>query len=1369
MPQQDIDSNTEVCCNAYIKHGTFQYIGDIKMYKSEDMKVSVEAVKNELSNKLRKALVSHYGADDPLSCAACSGDANTVARLLQQNKAIDINRLNARGLAPLHVAAATGHEEIVQMLLTAGAELNIQSTSESERGTPLARAIEGVCVDVVGILLKANASLKLKPNLPLSNTVLQLARECADDSEKNPSDFIRGSIPDRRKIVTLVAEHVLTTAAAGNIEAQLILGYDYLSTESIEAIKWFTRAKEQGNLEAKYKLGTMMIGSQCGFQNRVEDGLRLVQELAAAGYKEAQDFFRDYNAFLQNYFAQQRAIVLTQQDDKKVEQEIVTTKLSEEDWLTDLVCKDDANAIYEAHNRGLCLDTPFGNTLVSIAAERGCTKVIAALKAAGADLNSEGVNGTPLHVAINNGQEDTIKALITAGAIVDDLCFFSAILTKDVRFVIALLEAKTLKIGRDDGVLSKAVLKGARTDGNGDIIRCLEAHLLKAANEGNIEAQLMVAEDYLNDKEGKNDVEARRLFRCAAEKGNLEAKYWFGCMIFGGRGGNKDYVEGYQLIKEAAEAGYPAALSFQERLGPSRLAWFNAEIEKKTKTAVVQQKQKEKPKQEEKPKSANRRSSVSTKTEPPKEVVQEIITPKAVFSTTLKSKIAALSGIGSSVHAKKRKMEALQEEIVRDIKISSDILAQPLKDRAQNKDRLLKLDANLGYLNELEKHIAFIEAQKSIIDDSLELLQRFQEELSLKEISKLKGSSESASVFTVEEFLRWKALVKKEDVNDEAFKTELKVLEEDKWIPLLNAEAAISVRIDQLTDLRGRMAKRKDEHLQFIPCQNGEAQPSGLTQEKIHQIVQQYDQIRFKMVALGIKAKTTFVASPKPSNKPVAWTRRMSLEPRDPLQQPTDMKLHEENTSPVKKRSKAEVAQFSAAQKAVKDAAKAERMDVHKKMKKNKLEILKKLAEGCAVFVNRKKTETEMLHNAFERKKPSEEKTIAERPNVLFRAETMDSFNESQKLKSMINMIKDMKGWKAEYIYAILQSFAYLNDVVYAQHPHDAVKAVAKMLRDKIFHQYAKITRTYTGRNLLDMVNAWIKFLETTDIGLGASPEVVLDKVSSRPLGEIYRLEKTANIDESCDAFEELMQFGQMQSYETGCSIRLVLRKSSKLKAPIQAGHEIVITPKGDTFRVYYKNKNNCKIASFDCDESQRALLSKVMFNGKKLDKDSSPDAKAVYENIYAAVAAKEGCTRFGEDVIGCQAERLYWAITGAERGPLEQAAKEDKHERAQRLLKRFGSFDFREEHLRRGKEARHFSVLDFKVLEEAAETKRVYEWFESSEGANFSELLFARYLPAASSGDSSFSVQEAVPDIQVVANESPKRNSESYRKKSEL
>ncbi|HXH54769.1 MAG TPA: tetratricopeptide repeat protein [Gammaproteobacteria bacterium] len=865
--------------------------------------------------------------------------------------------------------------------------------------------------------------------------------------------------------------------------------------------------------------------------------------------------------------------------------------------------------------------------------------------------------------------------------------------------------------------------------------------------------------------------ESVELFALAAKDNHAEAQYVLGIMYSRGEGGlSLDQQKAAELLGLSAKQGYEKAKNALERLSPIHTGHDMAKFQTTASTSkyvpinknetvmsnISQDKSATLAHRSETGsdtqiqgnivKIANKKGGGKNKPEarPGKSSTQGIaltkkIQPKILFFNALQTKTAELIKVRSKVDETRK----LQEKILQHIKESADRLVQPLEGPVANKARLLGLDANLRDLKEIEKNIDSIKEQEKIINSFLDLLRGLQGELTAEENSKLQkrlmfadnnDKAESIPIFTIEKFLALrKALAENESINDEVFESGLIILKE-KWdLVFAPADKIVLTCAGNLRNLSIVTQERVKKHSAFVACeieseaflakvsaikdtakqiQLKVAQLSATTEEKtVQDRVEQYSQQTSALQGLGNESGTP--------------ARRVVPETRGENPPPAGREHREENALLVpKKLSKKE----RIAVREQQAAAKAARIVAHKLRQAAKQAQASKETQASArackledIFSG--KEVFSVL--ARETKVAQEEKTTAEKPNPLFKEKTMGIYNEVQKLKSIIKIITETEAWTSERIYAILQSFAFVNDVVSTQHEHPLIRAVAKCFRHAIFKQYKKVMNiVQNAGNLLDMVNAWITFLETeNEIYCFAKEQVVLNQVSSPLLSKIHTLWYTSwslkecDVEKSCDVFEEMMRFARDQRYERDCSIRLVLGEIGSFESLIETKHEIIIVRNQDVFTIFYKNKNSCATAWFECNDEQRNLLLNSDFTtGKKLVRDRNTEE--IYKKVYAAVSLKEGCVRSGDDIIGHEAARFYWAITGSERGALEQAATGGSG-RSLALLKQFAPQLFRPEHLERGIQARHFDVLK-------EETKNGNECV----GTKSTELLFARNRP---------------------------------------
>jgi len=852
------------------------------------------------------------------------------------------------------------------------------------------------------------------------------------------------------------------------------------------------------------------------------------------------------------------------------------------------------------------------------------------------------------------------------------------------------------------------------------------------ATEAEIQYQLGM-KLYARHASLEDDVEAAQMFALAVQDNHVEAQYVLGVMLVKGEGGRtKNEEGGARLLRLAASQGHEKAKKWLIRLDEEAqetvrlLGEYLKKHPNDIKSKSANKKSEKKIEQEEKPKAKQEKSSTQ-EIPPTKKITLKApltikVTPKTLFCNELQVKTEELNKMRSAIVQARK----LQETIVQHIKTSADRLVQPLEGLPENKSRLLGLEANLMDLRTLETYVVSIKASEEIIDRFLELLMGLQGKASDKENLKLQEKFEN--IFTVEKFLTLReASAKNENIKDEVFDSGLIALKE-KWdLLLVPADKIVAKCIGMMESLIVVLKKRVERHLEFkvrvpeLGKKEAAESEAFLALGKVPAIKDTFQKIvlqelKVALLSTANEEKTAqdcvvqhsqkTSSSEDSGNERSEPVRRVARAAREQDPQPADREPQEENVLLApKKLSKAARKAYYTQQQAAKRAQVLQKEQARARACK-----LEAVLAGAEVFL------------PCEIKKVQEEKT-KERQSPLFKEKTIESHKELQKLKSIIRIITETGVWTRERKYAVLQSFAFLNEVISEQHEHLATKKVSKCLRNAIFKQYKEVMNiVQSPANLLGMVNAWIMFLETPDeMCSSAKEKAVLSKVSSELLSKIYRfgeaLSKETDIRKSCVAFEEMMHFGNSQCYETECNIRLVSEKIGEFENFVEREREIVIVrnQSQDTITVFYKNKNSCEIARFNCSQVQQELFLNLTFNNERLDKNES--TQEVYKQIYMAVTLREGSICSGDDIIGCEAARFYWAITGSELVRLDKTAKIPGEDNAKSLLIKFVLE--RSEHLKRGRKARHFKPF------ETVETKNSNECVDT----DFTVLLFAQNM----------------------------------------
>ena len=101
--------------------------------------------------------------ESPLTLASCGGHVELANLLIERGA--NLEEVNDEGYTPLMEASREGHEEMVALLLAQGADINSQTEETQE--TALTLACCGGFLEVVSILIKAEADIELGCSTPL--------------------------------------------------------------------------------------------------------------------------------------------------------------------------------------------------------------------------------------------------------------------------------------------------------------------------------------------------------------------------------------------------------------------------------------------------------------------------------------------------------------------------------------------------------------------------------------------------------------------------------------------------------------------------------------------------------------------------------------------------------------------------------------------------------------------------------------------------------------------------------------------------------------------------------------------------------------------------------------------------------------------------------------------------------------------------------------------------------------------------------------------------------------------------------------------------------------------------------------------------
>ncbi len=351
--------------------------------------------------------------------AACSGDLETIAFLLQQDISLAKIKEQEIQTTPLHCAAHRGFLDIVRLLLDAGADVNAVEGNLSN-STPLHWAATGGHLQVTQLLVESGAQLEVKDNwydlTPLGwATIIKLS----------PSDCFIGDRYQKTR------EYLLSIGAQLDIFSAIALNQSDLVSSLIET-----------NPEIlNHRLGLAKNESQ-PLHFAVEENMTQIVELLLE--KGA-----DLNA--QNSWGITPLCLATVADNQTII-ELLMTKNAQVDLATEIVAGqwEQAQALLDAQPT-LISAKPL---LIHYTIQQGLVSATSWLLERGVDINIRAryqlgdhvASLTPLHAAIKADQVEIAHILLESGADVN---------------------AKTI------GELEVTSLRSAVFTGNLDLIRLL--------------------------------------------------------------------------------------------------------------------------------------------------------------------------------------------------------------------------------------------------------------------------------------------------------------------------------------------------------------------------------------------------------------------------------------------------------------------------------------------------------------------------------------------------------------------------------------------------------------------------------------------------------------------------------------------------------------------------------------------------------------------------------------------------------------------------------------------------------------------------------------------------------------------------------
>ena len=335
------------------------------------------------------------GSDSPLVEATRAADAEVVRKLIEDGA--DVNQATGDGMTPLHIAAQSGHLQIVELLLGAQAEVDPKTRIGSH--TPLHLASGQAQDVVVNKLLEAGADVDAVTSTS-SVTALHLAAQVVGGAESVKILLANGADPNVRESSS--GQTPLMFAAAKNrSESAMVLlsaGADpNISTVIIDVLQHVLADQQAGrflrNELSDYISNDRVMDASGDYVNTnsaAKDNEPSVDEVQAAiraqrEFLKSAELYRDY-----------------------VPEDLIS-------YRSDYPGGPDLPRL---PYRETLVGKVGGMTALLHASREGNSEVAMTLIEGGADINqvSGGDETSPLLIAALNGQFDVAMTLIEQGA-----------------------------------------------------------------------------------------------------------------------------------------------------------------------------------------------------------------------------------------------------------------------------------------------------------------------------------------------------------------------------------------------------------------------------------------------------------------------------------------------------------------------------------------------------------------------------------------------------------------------------------------------------------------------------------------------------------------------------------------------------------------------------------------------------------------------------------------------------------------------------------------------------------------------------------------------------------------------------------------
>jgi len=297
--------------------------------------------------------------DTALTLACAGGHEELVTLLL--SRGADIEHRDKKGFTPLILAATAGHDKVVEILLNHGADIEAQS--ERTKDTPLSLACSGGRYEVVEILLSRGANkehrnvsdytpLSLAASGGYTNIIKLLLAHGAEINSRTGSKL--GISP-----LMLAAMNGHTAA----VKLLLDMGSDINAQIETNRNTALTLACFQG----RHEVVSLLLDRKANVEHRAKTGLTPLMEAASGGYTEVGRVLLDKGA--------------------------------------------DVNAAPVPSSR---------DTALTIAADKGHYRFVELLLSRGAQVDVRNKKGnSSLWLAANGGHLDVVQLLYSAGADID--------------------------------------------------------------------------------------------------------------------------------------------------------------------------------------------------------------------------------------------------------------------------------------------------------------------------------------------------------------------------------------------------------------------------------------------------------------------------------------------------------------------------------------------------------------------------------------------------------------------------------------------------------------------------------------------------------------------------------------------------------------------------------------------------------------------------------------------------------------------------------------------------------------------------------------------------------------------------------------